>query len=200
MVLSHVHYDHFDIPTYKYLSCNVPTVLPRGLGRFAGKYFPNPIIELVQWSSHTFRQNGSELKITRAPARHRGGRLLHLIHTQAAGYLIQSGSEAVYFGGDTGMMDHFAEIASLSPITLALLPLGPVEPAWFMRSRHLNAADLLRASQLLGAKHCVPIHWGSFKLGLEPLDQPIQQLKELASKDPPNNLHFVEPGQSLELK
>lgn len=198
VLLSHVHYDHFDIPSYKFISCNIPMILPKGLARFVRKNLPNPLIELAQWSSHTFQANGSELRITRVPARHRGGRLLHLINTHAAGYLIQCGKESVYFGGDTGMMDHFSEIGALAPIDLALLPLGPTAPSWFMRSRHLNAADLLQAFHQLKAKQCVPIHWGSFKLGMEPLDQPLQELKWLATTASEHNLRILEPGETLE--
>lgn len=86
-------------------------------------------------------------------------------------------TKKIYFGGDTGYSRDFVDIAACHPdIDLALLPIGAYEPNWFMRSVHVNPEEAVRIFQDLGAKQAVGMHWGTFRLTLEPLDEPPQRL------------------------
>lgn len=193
VLLSHLHYDHFDIPSYKYISCRTPIVMPRGLGRYVSGYLPNPRIELATWSHHRF----GEVRVTCVPARHHGGRLSHLRYTATAGFLIQGGDTTIFFAGDTGYLELFSEIGSLAPIDLALLPIGPVDPSWLFKPRHLDPADALQAFKALGAKQMIPIHWGTFRLGFDSPTRPLDMLKKMIPADDRDRIHILEPGESF---
>ena len=79
----------------------------------------------------------------------------------------------VFFAGDTGYHPEFTRIAErCGPFDLALLPIGAYEPRWFMRYLHMNPEEAVEAFRGLGAQLMVPIHWGTFKLTDEAMDEP----------------------------
>jgi L-ascorbate metabolism protein UlaG (beta-lactamase superfamily) len=92
-----------------------------------------------------------------------------------ASFLLRTGDRSVYFGGDSGYFDGYADIgAGHGPFDAALLPIGAYEPRWFMRPAHMNPAEAVRAYLGLGGTGTfVGIHWGTFRLTDEsPLDPP----------------------------
>ena len=67
----------------------------------------------------------------------------------------------------------FAQIAKrCGPFDVALLPIGAYEPRWFMRYLHMNPEEAVTACRELGARVMVPIHWGTFELADEAMDEP----------------------------
>src|SRR4029079_9468365 len=95
------------------------------------------------------------------------------------GFVITGASEAreaqrrVYHSGDTAWFSRFEEIGKRYPeIDAAMLPIGAYDPEWFMRRQHMNPEDALRAFEALRAKLLCAMHWGTFKLTDEPLDEP----------------------------
>jgi L-ascorbate metabolism protein UlaG (beta-lactamase superfamily) len=79
----------------------------------------------------------------------------------------------VFFAGDTGLHPEFAAIAARhGPFDLALMPIGAYEPRWFMRYVHMNPEEAVEACRALGAPPMMPIHWGTFKLTDEAMDEP----------------------------
>jgi N-acyl-phosphatidylethanolamine-hydrolysing phospholipase D len=80
------------------------------------------------------------------------------------------------FAGDTGYHPEFPRIAQrFGPFDLALLPIGAYEPRWFMQPFHMNPEEAVAAARDLGGPPVVPMHWGTFKLTDEPLDEPPQR-------------------------
>ncbi len=45
-----------------------------------------------------------------------------------------------------------------------------------MKTQHIDPAEAVQVMQDIGARHAVGIHWGTFPLTDEPLDQPIADL------------------------
>ncbi|MCA9118031.1 MAG: hypothetical protein KDA79_23325, partial [Planctomycetaceae bacterium] len=95
----------------------------------------------------------------------------------------------------------------------AMLPIGAYEPEWFMGHNHLNPEQAGAAFLALGAKHLLPMHWGTFQLTDEPLREPAQRLRawrksqtetiaEGQAPAPPGQprLHIPSIGQTVELK
>jgi L-ascorbate metabolism protein UlaG (beta-lactamase superfamily) len=92
--------------------------------------------------------------------------------------VVEGSRATVYHSGDTAWFDGFAEIGARFPgIDAALLPIGAYDPEWFMGPMHLNPEEALRAFGALGARTFVAMHWGTFKLADEPLDEPPRRLE-----------------------
>ena len=82
-----------------------------------------------------------------------------------------------YFSGDTGYAAHFRAARERGgPFDLALLAIGAYEPRWFMREQHMDPAEAVQAHRDLGARQSIGIHWGTFALTDEALDEPPRDL------------------------
>lgn len=181
VVISHAHLDHLNIDSFKYIKGSVPVFVPQGIGNLLGKFIRNPVIELKEWSTHKL-PNGTE--ITATHAEHTGFRWVGLRYKKCSGYIISSPNNGgrIFFAGDTAYGPHFKDISLMnaSPIDVALLPIGGYEPKWLMQKRHLNPVDALQAFLDTGAKHMIPIHYGTFRLSLEKLNEPAEWLARLS--------------------
>ena len=173
IVLSHNHYDHFDIRTLKELRRrHAPTVLvAAGDGaRIASLGFED-VHELDWWDGVQVRP---DVHITFAPAQHASGRGLFDQNRSLWGsYFIRHGSGSVYFGGDGGYSTHYQAIGRrLGAPDIALLGIGSYLPRWFMQPVHMDPAEAIVAHKDLGAQRSIGMHFGTFRLSAEGIDQP----------------------------
>lgn len=182
ILLSHNHYDHLDIATLTQLRERfAPTVLAAaGDARLIGPLGFKDIHELDWWDA--IQINGA-LKVTFVPAQHFSARsLFDRQKSLWGGYMIASRGRGVYFAGDTGYSTHFAEInARLGAPDIAMLGIGAYEPRWFMKPIHMNPAEAVRAHRDLGSRQSIGMHFGTFQLTAEPIDQPQADLKRALS-------------------
>lgn len=182
VLISHTHYDHLNISSYKYISTAVPIVVPEGCERAVGQYLPNPIIELSPFADHELPCG---TKITAVPVRHRSSRISHLRFAASNAYLVRRpDGGCVYFCADSAYGPLFGETGNLGRIDLALLPIGNYEPRWPMRRCHMTPAEAVQAFEDLKASHMVPIHYGTFPLSLEGRDAPLAWLKKILEDRP----------------
>jgi L-ascorbate metabolism protein UlaG (beta-lactamase superfamily) len=169
VLVSHNHYDHLDIPTLKRLT-DSPIVTPLGNAALMRRYgiFAT---ELDWWQSKAI--------ITLVPAQHFCSRGISDRNRNLwGGFVISSRSGNVYFAGDTGWGEHFAEIAArFQPVRLALLPIGAYLPRWFMRPVHINPEEAVKAHGVLEAQTSIAIHFGCFHLGDDGEHEPVRDLK-----------------------
>jgi len=171
-LVSHSHYDHLDLPTLT--AVGAPVIAGRGLDRlFRGEGLF--CTELGWWQTARV----GEVRVTFVPAQHWSRRgLLDGNETLWGGFVIQGRAATVYHSGDTAWFDGFAEIGRRFPgIDAAMLPIGAYDPAWFMEQQHLNPEQALAAFAALGAERFLAMHWGTFKLTDEPLDEPPLRLE-----------------------
>ena len=93
----------------------------------------------------------------------------------------------VYFSGDSAYSPLFAAVRHrIGPIDLALLPIGAYEPRWFMKAVHMNPAGAVQAHLDLGAPESIGMHFGTFQLTTEGIDEPLRALDEArAARDVP---------------
>ena len=85
----------------------------------------------------------------------------------------------IYFAGDTAYAPFFYDIRQrLGPIDLALLPIGAYEPRWFMQSVHMNPAEAVQAHLDLGASESIAMHFGTFQMTAEGIDEPVLGLEQ----------------------
>jgi L-ascorbate metabolism protein UlaG (beta-lactamase superfamily) len=171
-LVTHGHYDHLDLPTVK--AVGAPVVAGLGLAKlFQGEGLP--CTTLGWWQSTRV----GEVMVTFIPAQHWSRRgPFDGNATLWGGFVIQGQGATIYHSGDTAWFEGFAEIGRRFPgIDAALLPIGAYDPAWFMERQHLNPEQALAAFGALGAGTFLAMHWGTFKLTDEPLDEPPQRLE-----------------------
>ncbi len=203
ILISHNHYDHLDEASL--LSLNErqakPVLILAGLGN-AGllKQLGFRNYQEMQWND---RVQVGELEIIFTEGRHRSGRgLSDQMKTLWGSFVIQGPSGNVYFAGDTGYDSHFREAQiQYGSFDLAILPIGAYEPRWFMRSVHLNPADAVRAHRDLGALQSMGIHFGTFQLTLEGINDPVKALARALEKNQINIDQFwtLSPGETKQI-
>ena len=183
VLISHNHYDHLDEAAVKVLArdhARASFVVPLGLKAWFTARGITSVVELDWWQAS---ERGAA-KITALPAQHFSGRgPFDRNVTLWCSLLLEIAGKKIYFAGDTGYSKDFADIGAAHPdIDLALLPIGAYEPNWFMKSVHVNPEEAVRIFQDLGARHAAAMHWGTFRLTLEPLDEPPQRLTQALAK------------------
>lgn len=177
VLVTHAHFDHLDRRTLRTVAANQPVVVPFEVGDLVHDLGFGFVQELHYWETFTF----GPLRITLTPCRHWGARMLHDSHRGFGGFIIEAGNRVVYHCGDTAYFEGFEEIGRRFPIDVALLPIGAYEPP-SLRSVHMNPEEALDAFVALGANCMVPMHYGTFRLSYEPLDEPPGRLLAAAQR------------------
>jgi L-ascorbate metabolism protein UlaG (beta-lactamase superfamily) len=195
VVISHLHHDHLDLPSLRLLEPTVRLIVPRGAAPFLER---SGFLNVTELAPAEAADVGS-VRLTATPARHSGFRLPFGPRAMALGYLLDEGSERVYFAGDTDLFD---EMQELDDIDLALLPVwgwGPRLGAGHMDP--LRAAESLR---LLQPRAAVPIHWGTlWPLGLGRVapdrlqHPPLEFARRAALTAPEVKVYTTPPGQTV---
>jgi N-acyl-phosphatidylethanolamine-hydrolysing phospholipase D len=179
-LLSHDHYDHTDLASIRALAARGTRFFaPLGLAtlvREAG----GTVTELDWWESGEV----GAVRVHCVPARHFSGRGLTDRNRRLwAGWVVEGPARRFYHAGDTGYFDGFAEIgARLGPIDLAALPIGAYQPSAIMRPVHMDPEEAVQAALDLKARTVVAMHWGTFDLTEEPLDEPPRRFRAEAAR------------------
>jgi L-ascorbate metabolism protein UlaG (beta-lactamase superfamily) len=183
VLVSHNHYDHLDLPTLRRLQYRFAPLFLTALGnrKFLRMNGMDCVEELDWWQAFAV---GSALEVTLTPAQHFAARgLLDRDKTLWGGFLVRTADRTVYFASDTAYPGPFVEVRKRSErIDLALLPFAAYEPRWFMRFAHMNPDEAVRAHIDLGGPLTVGMHFGTFQLTDEPIDEP-ERLLRLARKE-----------------
>lgn len=183
VLVTHAHFDHLHRPSLRAIvqhtrrrSGKTPTiVLPHHVFDLVSDLGFEEIIELEWWNSYRHR----DLTVTHVPSRHWGARILKDSHRGYGGYVLQSEQHSVYHAGDTAYFKGFREIGERLSPEVALLPIGAYNPETF-RNVHTNPEDATRAFLDLNARWMIPMHYGTFRLSHEPVDEPLQLLEKEA--------------------
>lgn len=174
VLVSHNHYDHLDVPTVKRLAERFrPRALaPLGNGDLLRDAGLSATHEL-DWLQTV--KLAPDVSVTLVPAQHFSSRTLWDRNEALwGGFVISGPSGNVYFAGDTGYGSHFREIARrFSPITVALLPISPFQPAEGPPSHasgnharvHLGPPEAVQAHLDLAASRSLGAHFQTFQLG-----------------------------------
>jgi len=206
VLLSHNHYDHLDAHSVRAISGRWPDAewhVPLALGDTVRRMGPDRVREHDWWEATA----SGPLTVTATPAQHFSARTpFDRNRTLWCGWTVAVDHRRVFFAGDTGLHPAFGEIAQrLGPFDVALLPVGAYEPRWFMRPVHMNPEEALRAFEALDTSDTgvmVPIHWGTFKLTDEPMDEPPRRTREAwrSSGRPDERLWLLRHGETRVLR
>jgi N-acyl-phosphatidylethanolamine-hydrolysing phospholipase D len=187
VLISHNHYDHLDKNSVLSLVDKADTatlfIVPLGLKAWFESLGIRNVKELDWWDSVTVK--GVEFHFT--PVQHWSVRGLgDRNQTLWGGWAVLAPDFHWYFSGDTGYsrdfidtQQRFADRQSAAQgggFDIALIAIGAYEPRWFMKEQHVNPAEAVQIHQGLQAKRSVGVHWGTFALTDEPLDQPPKDL------------------------
>lgn len=178
VLLSHNHYDHLDRASIRSLvqqpGGSPYFFTPHGMGRWFKRQGAGEVVEMDWWSEAPFR----DLRLHCVPARHWSARTAFDRNRSLwCGWVVR-GSFQILFIGDTGYSEQFREIhRQLGPMDLAAIPIGHYEPRWFMQASHVAPEEAVQIALDLHARRAIGIHWGTFPLTDEPLDEPPRRLR-----------------------
>lgn len=181
VLISHNHYDHMDLPTLLELQKRFSPRFYVGLGNqsFLESEGLLNVKEMDWWDEDIFFKEAKSdpLKITFTPTQHFSSRSPFDQNRTLWGSFLMIGSQSkVYFAGDTGYFDGFRKISEkVGNLDLAILPVGAYEPKWFMEPVHVDPTQSVQAFIDLKANYMLPMHYNTFVLSDEPLDQPLQE-------------------------
>jgi L-ascorbate metabolism protein UlaG (beta-lactamase superfamily) len=188
VLVSHNHYDHLQPSSLRRCAQGAEPhfITPLGLGSFLRRLTLQNVIELDWWEAADL---GDGRTVTCVPAQHFSARTpFDRNRTLWCGFVLETETGTVYFAGDSGYGPHFKEIGRRCPsIDLALLPIGAYEPRWFMRPVHMNPAEAVQAHVDIGARVSLGMHFGTFQLTDEAIDEPLLALdRALDERDIPD--------------
>jgi L-ascorbate metabolism protein UlaG (beta-lactamase superfamily) len=183
VLVTHAHFDHLHRPSLRAIVQDTlrkrgtaPVIIvPSHVSDLVSDLGFSEIIELDWWKT----SRSGNLAITHVPSRHWGARILKDSHRGYGGFVLRAGKHSVYHAGDTAYFTGFSEIGRRLSPELALLPIGAYNPPQF-RNVHTSPEDATRAFLDLHARWMVPMHYGSFRLSHEPVDEPLQLLEREA--------------------
>lgn len=197
VLITHGHYDHLDTPSLGGMSAGTHVISPLGYNaEFDALKMTNR--SQLDWYGTT-RAGGAE--ITLLPCNHWTMRnpLVGPNRSLWGSYLIRTtGGLTIYVSGDTAYFDGFSQIGHDYNIDLAIFNLGAYEPRWFMAPSHADPAETVRAFRDLKARKLMVVHWGTFRLGDEPVHFPPLDIQaEMKAAGLQDRLISLNHGQTL---
>ena len=195
VMVTHAHFDHLHKKSLKILKSHEGIVVPQGSGSLVKNLGFNQVHEMSVWDTLTF----SELKVTHTPSHHWGARYLHDTHRDYGGYIAEAGPCKILHCGDSAYFDGFKEIAKHHTPDVALMPIGAYD-APSGRNVHMNPEEAVRAFIEMEAGILIPMHYGTFPLGNEPYDEPVERLlKEAERLGVSDRVLVLEEGVGIEI-
>lgn len=198
VLVTHAHFDHLHRPSLRAIARATrrkqgtppAIIVPHLVGDLVSDLGFGDIIELDWWQTHA----QGAVKITHTPSRHWGARVLRDMHRGYGGFVLKARRESVYHAGDTAYFEGFREIGERLHPEVALLPIGAYHPPSF-RNVHTSPADAVRAFVDMRAHWMIPMHYGTFRLSHEPMDEPLKLLaQEANAAGVENNVVVLQEG------
>jgi N-acyl-phosphatidylethanolamine-hydrolysing phospholipase D len=186
VLLSHTHYDHLDKPAVRQLTRAHPDatwVVPLGVGAYLRGWGAHEIVELDWWQ----QADVGALCVTATPARHFSARRLgDRNKTLWCGFALELAGKRAFFAGDTAYHDQFRKVGErCGPFDFVMIPIGAYDPRWFMHVVHVDPEeavqiyqDIIAAQPLESHPLMLGIHWGTFRLTDEAVDEPPKRTAE----------------------
>ncbi len=178
ILITHAHYDHLDLPSLKRLPREALLIVPEGCGALVKDLGFSTVTELAWNQSIDVRG----LRIEAFRPNHWGRRSPWDDEERGYNsYILSKNGKGVLFAGDTGYSKIFGEKGKDQRLDLAFFPISAYKPDWF-RANHCTPEEALQMFLETGARFMIPIHWGTFILSHEPIEEPLERLKQEAAR------------------
>lgn len=200
VLLSHNHYDHMDADTLLAIANRFPQarfVVPLGNERWFRQQGIERVTALDWWDSTRIGDTDFHC----VPAKHWSVRnFADRNENLWGGWAVVSPNHRFYFTGDTGYSDDFKAIGEkLGPFDLAAIAVGAYAPRWFMKDQHIDPEEAVKIHQDVGARQSIGVHWGTFELSLEALDEPLGAVPDAARRAglPEGAFRLIRHGETI---
>ena len=194
IVLSHAHFDHFDVWSLRKFDRRTPVVTARATADLLRCHGFHRIYELDWGQSATVETKRGAVRVTALEVAHWGARMMRDDHRGYNGYLLERGGHAVCFAGDTAYTPAFARLNDPArPIDLMLMPIGAYDP-WIRA--HCNPEQAATMARQAGARTFVPIHHETFRLSAEAMNEPATRVRAAFASEP-ERLLAVNVGETF---
>jgi L-ascorbate metabolism protein UlaG (beta-lactamase superfamily) len=197
VLLSHLHYDHADLPSLRRLPTTTTVIAPKGSGSYLTRWAGVQVHEVVEGD----RMQVADVEITVLPADHGNAYSLPRPMTTCLSYVLRN-RLSVYFAGDTDLFDGMDNIGQDFDLDVALLPVWGYSHR--VGSGHLTPMTAAQALARLRPRVAVPIHWGSFHYPgprslwqhADYMNTPPHAFAEYATRlAPETDVRVLQPGQ-----
>lgn len=208
VLISHDHYDHLEMDTVARIAATQPDamfVVPLGVvAHLVSWGVPPERIRQADWwgTVEITGASGTTVHFTCGPARHFSGRALQRDLTQWASWALVGPIHRVFFSGDTGYTERFADLGSrLGPFDLTLIAVGAYDPVW--PDVHIDPEEAVAVHRMVSGPAgtdavMIPIHWGTFSLARHPWAEPITRLLPTAGRNA-TTVMVPQPGGTIDL-
>jgi L-ascorbate metabolism protein UlaG (beta-lactamase superfamily) len=197
VLLSHLHYDHVDLPSLRRLPPSTTVIAPQGSGPYLERWAGVQVHEVVAGD----RVQIADVEVTALPADHGQAHSLPRPMTSCLSYVMHN-RLSVYFAGDTDLFDGMRDVGQDFDLDVALLPVWGY--SHHLGAGHLNPLTAAEALTWLQPRIAVPIHWGSLRFmgpqamweGVDYLNTPPYAFAEHASRlSPGTEVRVLRPGE-----
>lgn len=181
--ITHAHMDHLHKPSLRAIASRARrstghapiAIVPKNVGDLIVDLGFREVHEMEWWEERELRTADGSLNITHVPSRHWGARMLKDFHRGYGGFVLATEEHSLYHAGDTAYFDGFEEIGNRLSPEIALMPIGAYSPESY-RNVHASPEDALRGFIEMKAQWFIPMHFGTFRLSREPLEEPVERL------------------------
>lgn len=205
VLVTHSHVDHLNRWSLKALDRDTHLVVPRGAAGIVRDLGFRQLSEVRAGDQLAI----GALEVTAVPTRHDFGRWRKGGDPEALGFVVTGGGRSLHHAGDVDFSDHsiFDEIGKRHQIDATLLPIGGMMPVWYYRWRrsaldrgiHIDPDCALDIFERLGARHLVPVHWGTVHLPFGPASTPKHRLTKVAAARGIAHVRVLAHGEQLVL-
>lgn len=211
VLISHNHYDHLDEYSIQQLINQNPDIqfyVPLGVQHWFKRNIKGAILSgndrnvtAFDWDDQ-IQINGktAPIHLHFLAVQHWSARtLFDRYQTLWGSWAILHPHFRFWFSGDLGYSPDTAVIGkSFGKFDMAAIAIGAYLPRWVMASSHITPDEAIQVMKDVNAKESIGIHWGTFELADESLDQPPKDLKEaLKSHHPTPNFRVLKHGQTV---
>ena len=204
VLITHAHMDHLNLPSLRRVvraavrlrGVAPEVVVPRGVADLVSRLGFAAVHDMEWWEERWVQG----LQVTMTPCKHWGARMFKDTHRGYGGYCVSDGVKKVYHSGDTAYFEGFKEVGRRLRPDVALLPIGAYFPDSY-RTVHTSPEEAVRGFVETCAGLMVPMHYGTFRLGREPMEEPVERLRlEAMRLGISDKVRVLEEGETLRVE